>query len=114
MYEYQAKLKRIIDGDTVELVVDLGFRNTHTTRFRLEGIDAVERGQEGYAEASDYLAAILARNTADDWDLLVTCHGTDKYGRWVATLYIADEKNQLVDVNQALLRECKYVKEYEK
>ncbi len=37
MYEYRAKLKKVVDGDTLDFVVDLGF-NVHTTiRTRLYG-----------------------------------------------------------------------------
>ncbi len=42
MYEYNAKVIRIIDGDTYELEVDLGFGITITRKFRLLGIDTPE------------------------------------------------------------------------
>ena len=41
-YTYKAKLKRVIDGDTVDLVVDAGFYISVHQRFRLKGIDAPE------------------------------------------------------------------------
>ena len=42
MYEYKAKLDRVIDGDTVDAMIDLGFDTWVHKRIRLEGIDAPE------------------------------------------------------------------------
>ncbi len=59
MYQYRATVDRWVDGDTVDMVVDLGFRMTTHQRFRLLGdgdtpvIDTPERGALGYVEARD-------------------------------------------------------------
>lgn len=79
-YEYKAAVERWVDGDTVELTVDLGFHMTMRDHFRLLGIDTPERGRPGAAEAkarSNELAPV---------DTLVTIVTTkaDKYGRWLA------------------------------
>ena len=42
MYEYNAKLDRVVDGDTVDAMIDLGFDTWVHKRIRLEGIDAPE------------------------------------------------------------------------
>ena len=42
LYEYNAKVKRIIDGDTVDAYVDLGFKTHLEIRIRLKGIDTPE------------------------------------------------------------------------
>ncbi|GAG20500.1 unnamed protein product, partial [marine sediment metagenome] len=42
MYTYRAKLDRVVDGDTVDLFVDLGFNICIKDRFRLLGIDTPE------------------------------------------------------------------------
>ena len=42
MYEYKAKLLRVIDGDTVDCVIDLGFNVRLKERVRLKGIDTPE------------------------------------------------------------------------
>ena len=42
MYEYKANVVRAVDGDTVDLLVDLGFGTFIKERFRLYGIDAPE------------------------------------------------------------------------
>ncbi len=50
-YDYAVTVARVVDGDTLDLDVDLGFYLRSRLRFRLLGIDAPERGQPGYAEA---------------------------------------------------------------
>ena len=42
MYEYKAKLLRVIDGDTIDCVIDLGFNVRLKERIRLKGIDTPE------------------------------------------------------------------------
>jgi len=42
MYEYKAKLLRVVDGDTLDLKVDLGFKTSVEWRFRLKDIDTPE------------------------------------------------------------------------
>lgn len=42
MYEYEAELKRVVDGDTLDLIVDLGFSTKVSWRFRLANIDTPE------------------------------------------------------------------------
>ena len=43
VYSYTAEVVRVVDGDTVELAVDCGFRLTFKDRFRLAFINAPER-----------------------------------------------------------------------
>ena len=42
MYEYNCKIKRVVDGDTVDAVLDLGFDVSYSCRIRLYGIDTPE------------------------------------------------------------------------
>ncbi len=42
MYEYIAKMIKVIDGDTMDFEVDLGFKIKHVVRVRLDGIDTPE------------------------------------------------------------------------
>lgn len=86
MYDYSATVVRWVDGDTVDLRVDLGFHTFVETRFRLYGIDTPERGQKNHDEAW-HLAETLAPVGA-----VVTIHSyknADKYGRWLAEIITA-------------------------
>ena len=42
LYYYNAKLDRVVDGDTIDAMVDLGFNTWKHVRIRLNGIDAYE------------------------------------------------------------------------
>lgn len=81
-YEYRATVVRWIDGDTVDLNVDLGFHLTMAGRFRLDGIDTPERGRQGHLEAKARAEALAPVGS----DVLVITEKGDKYGRWLAVL----------------------------
>jgi len=88
MYEYRAILKRIVDADTIDCDVDMGFRAWRMgERFRLASINAYEmRGHErelGKA-ATNYLSGIIKPG---DELVLVTEKDPDSFGRWIATVY---------------------------
>lgn len=99
MHEYRATLKRVVDGDTVWLRVDLGFRIWAESAFRMLGIDAAERVGTGAnpvaAKASAaYLESLLAGKT-----FTLRSHKSDKYGRWLAVIVLDDGTN----VNDAMV-----------
>jgi micrococcal nuclease len=54
-YFREAIVTRIVDGDTIECAIDLGYRMTTNQILRLLHIDAPERRQEGYEEAKNFL-----------------------------------------------------------
>lgn len=79
-YTYQATVRRWVDGDTVDLDVDLGFNMHARVRFRLHGVDTPERGQPGYAEATDLCREVAPEGTTVRVD---SYKDGDKYGRWL-------------------------------
>lgn len=85
-YLYRAIVLRWIDGDTVDLSVDLGFSIQSRQRFRVTGVDAPERGQAGYAEAT----AFMQRMAPPGRSLVVASTKADKYGRYLAVLHLGD------------------------
>lgn len=79
-------VSRIIDGDSLVVEVDLGYRVWHRTHIRLLGIDSPERGEVGWAEARDHLAQLAPADTP----CIVQTVREDKYGgRWLATVQVA-------------------------
>ena len=57
MYTYNAKLDRVVDGDTVDALVDLGFDTWKKVRIRFYGIDAYESRTRDLEEKEKGLAA---------------------------------------------------------
>ena len=83
MYQYKAKVKRVVDGDTVDLDVDLGFHVIIRLRGRLLDVDTPERGHQDWAKATEMLESLLKKQ--EDGEGYVTIHTvkTGKYGRWL-------------------------------
>jgi len=105
MYQYAAKLHRVVDGDTVDLTVDLGFMVGILVRFRLEGINAPEltgEQKESGKTSRDHLTQLLTDAKLDI--IRVDSTGRDKYGRWVAKLtYVSETTGDVVDVCQQMI-----------
>ena len=57
MYEYKAIIRRVVDGDTVDVTLDLGFNILYNSRIRLHGIDAPESRTRDLEEKARGLAA---------------------------------------------------------
>ena len=104
MYEYKAKLIRIVDGDTIEAVIDLGFEIGTRKTIRLHGIDAPEtRGvlkEEKLAgiKCKDRLEALLG---ASKGEFTLVSHGVGKYGRVLGEIYVEGQLNSVNDLLKA-------------
>lgn len=87
-YTYNALIVRVIDGDTVEADVDLGFNAwLHAQAFRLLGVNARERTDIGGREAQRNLAALLGYGTP----VTLTSVKPDKFGgRYNAYITLSD------------------------
>lgn len=90
MWTYRARVIRVIDGDTLDLEVDLGFRVYHQVRVRLADVDAPEprgdereRGLEAKAFVEEW--AELLRH-GSEWPLRIATAKVGKYGRWLASV----------------------------
>ncbi len=102
-YTYRATVARVIDGDTVDLVIDLGFKMTTEQRIRLARINTPEKGQSGCTEATAKLMAMLPTGTA----VMVTTAKSDLYGRYIGEIHA----NGIPDVGQVML-DCGLAKAY--
>jgi endonuclease YncB( thermonuclease family) len=89
IYIYKAELIRVVDGDTVDLIIDLGFDTSRKERFRLYGIDAPELRFEAGKAAKAWLEDALTPLEAIYIQTiqLSTKAKRDKYGRFLAVLY---------------------------
>ena len=88
----KGKVIRVIDGDTVDLLVDEE-DEPRQIRVRLEGIDAPEAGQPWGTRAAEYLSVLVHGKTVE-----VLSIGEDRYGRVLGRIYIGDQR---LDVNLA-------------
>lgn len=102
MYEYSCGITRIVDGDTVDAEIDLGFDITYKSRVRLYGIDTPEsRTRDLDEKARGKLAAKFLSDAILHADKLVIQTKLDKKGKFgrVLGVIVADD----VDLNQAMI-----------
>ena len=85
-YVRRAKVNRVVDGDTVDLEVDLGYHISLSIRGRLLGVDTPERGRPDFALATNTLASLLEENADKDGYVSVKSTKTGKYGRWLVEI----------------------------
>ena len=108
-YKYNARVIRWVDGDTVDLDVDLGFRVHIQERFRLLNVDTPERGELDFDVATK-----LAQTYAPEGSMvIIESKSTGKYGRWLAMIWSQQAVDDgLPSVNQILMeRGWKYERE---
>jgi micrococcal nuclease len=97
MYEYRVKnVTKIVDGDTIDVVIDLGFDISFSSRVRLAGIDTPESRTRDLKEkalgleSKDYLKKRLELAT----NIVIRTekvNSTEKYGRILGWLYLDGE-----------------------
>lgn len=103
MYEYKATLDRVVDGDTLDLVIDMGFKMTTNQRIRLANINTPETyGQKHDSE--EYKAGMLAKEFVvkrlqENGNIVKinTSKLTGKYGRYIGVIWLADSETSLND-----------------
>ena len=111
-YIYNARLIRVVDGDTADAWIDCGFNISVKKRIRFMGVDTWEcrtRNLEEKAlglKAKAYTTEMLERN---EGKFLVKSHGVGKYGRLLGELFVDGEDKSLND----LLKENGHAYEYD-
>ena len=110
---YSCKLVRVVDGDTADAMIDLGFNTWIKVRIRFMGVDAWESRTRNKEEKVKGLAAKayvkdLLENS-DEGKFSIISHGTGKYGRVLGELFV---KGYDKSVNE-LLKENGHAYEYD-
>ena len=105
------EINRVVDGDTIDVTIDLGFDLYKKERVRVAGVDTPEKRTRddeekalGY-DATHWLEEKLNGAIAGDDDLVIRTElvgGVGKYGRLLGWLYIGDAE---VSLNEAMIEE---------
>ena len=88
MYEYKAIIKNVVDGDTIDVTIDLGFSIYHTIRLRLADIDTPELNstileeRERAKKSKMFVMQYLGK------EVVINTHSKDKYGRYIASVWV--------------------------
>lgn len=107
MYTYKAKLVRVINGDTLDIEIDLGFDIIIKQRLKLYGINTpdsrstnVTIKQKGL-DVKQRLIGILTK----EFKVETMLNKRGKYGRILGKVYIVDENDNEVCINELLVDE---------
>lgn len=98
-YIYNARIINVVDGDTVDMLVDLGFHTYIKDRFRLSGINTAEMNSTDAVErklaqdAKEWMMSFLNK------DVVIKSMKKDKYGRYLAYIY----KDSEISLNDQML-----------
>ena len=98
MYRYKAKLMRVVDGDTADAMIDLGFDVWISQRLRFKGVDTWEKRTRDLQEkekgilASEYTEKMLSKNNGE---FTIQSYGKGKFGRVLAEIFIEGEETSL-------------------
>ena len=110
MYEYEMKVIKIIDGDTIDAQVDLGFKVHHNVRIRLFGINTPEvRTRDAEEKVRGKAATERVRELLSGADrLILKSHGVGKFGRCLGEITVVNfrvDEDEIKDLTQTLLAE---------
>ena len=112
------KIKKVLDGDTIDVVIDLGFDLAKTERVRIAGVDTPEKRTRNLEEkalgldATNWLKEKLNQTIKGEDELVVRTElvgGVGKYGRLLGWLYVGDSD---VSLNEQMIAEG-YAWEYD-
>ena len=110
-YIYRAKLDRVVDGDTVDALIDVGFDIWFKKRIRFMGLDTWESRTRDLEEkklgklAKERTRQLLEDVSSKSGYFRVKSHGLGKYGRVLGEIFIIDKDGKQWNVNETLIAE---------
>ena len=105
------KIKKVLDGDTIDVIIDLGFDLAKTERVRIAGVDTPEKRTRDLEEkalgldATNWLKGKLEETIKGDEELIIRTElkgGVGKYGRLLGWLYVGDAS---ISLNELMIEE---------
>ena len=100
-YTRNAKVTNIVDGDTIDVDVDLGFNVYSKERIRLLRVNCPEKF--GETKERGLSAKEFTTKTLLGKDIILVSQKTDSFKRWLGEVYYNDEKNKLKNFSDTLL-----------
>ena len=110
-YIYRGKLERVVDGDTIDALIDVGFDIWVKKRIRYKGIDTWESRTRDLAEKAKGLEAkarnkeLLVEVSAKSGYFRLKSYGVGKYGRVLGEIFIMDSNGVQMNINDTLISE---------
>ena len=110
-YIYRGKLERVVDGDTIDALIDVGFDIWIKKRIRYSGIDTWESRTRDLEEKAKGLEAkarnkeLLMEVSSKPGYFRLKSFGVGKYGRVLGEIYIQDSNKNTICINNQLINE---------
>ena len=110
-YIYRGKLERVVDGDTIDALIDVGFDIWIKKRIRYKGIDTWESRTRNLKEKAKGLEAkarnkeLLMEISSKSGYFRLKSHGVGKYGRVLGEIFIEDKEGKQYNINETLITE---------
>ena len=110
-YIYRGKLERVVDGDTIDALIDVGFDIWVKKRIRYSGIDTWESRTRDLEEKAKGLEAkarnkeLLMEISSKPGYFRLKSFGVGKYGRVLGEIYIEDKEGKQYNINKTLISE---------
>ena len=110
-YIYRGKLERVVDGDTIDALIDVGFDIWIKKRIRYSGIDTWESRTRNLAEKAKGLEAkarnkeLLLEVSSKSGYFRLKSYGVGKYGRVLGEIFIEDAEGKQYNINETLIAE---------
>lgn len=99
LYFYKASLIKVIDGDTFDAMVDLGFNVSLKVRVRLSGIDAPEsRTRDKEEKRRGLKAKERLRGLLQEKPILIESKEWGKYGRCLGIIRLTEKGKPINDI----------------
>ena len=108
MFEYEAECLRVVDGDTIDCRIDLGFDVWVKKRIRFYGINTPESRTRDLEEKKRVIAAkarVVDLLRTNEGRFVLKSHGVGKYGRVLGELFVDVGEEDLLNVKDVLIRE---------
>jgi len=108
MYEYKCKVTRVVDGDTVDVIIDLGFDIAYSSRVRLFGIDTPEsRTRDKDEKARGLISKDFLKSYLDRGGVVIRTRKDKKgkFGRVLGEMVVED-----ININELMIKEHHAVK----
>ena len=110
-YIYRGKLERVVDGDTIDALIDVGFDIWIKKRIRYSGIDTWESRTRNLEEKAKGLEAkarnkeLLMEVSSKPGYFRLKSFGVGKYGRVLGEIYIEDKEGKQYNINKTSMSE---------
>ena len=110
-YIYRGKLERVVDGDTIDALIDVGFDIWVKKRIRYKGIDTWESRTRNLEEKAKGLEAkarnkeLLMEVSSKSGYFRLKSYGVGKYGRVLGEIFIEDSEGKQYNINETLISE---------